>query len=217
LLELGSIRVPATSLRRSRQESRRPPAPGRRLSKFHPGWRRLGRHVRHLEDKIADVSLRPAGVSAEACRSSPVAVRPVTWAFKIGVADGGKPSTGRKVTPLATILTHGAVVRDRRAFSARGCEPASSRQSPMRWSDPRSTRLDPPIREPPDDQGWPHPLQRGMPTSAFPRTERQARRLLGIGRRCRFRRLYLAIADVGLASTTRVLFGVRSAGQWRCD
>ena len=51
------------------------------------------------------LSLRPAGVSADACPIVTVAVRPVTCAFKSASRTDGSSSTGRNVTPLATMLT----------------------------------------------------------------------------------------------------------------
>jgi hypothetical protein len=83
--------------------------------------------------------LRPAGVSAIPCAILTVAVRPVTRALRSASRTTGISSTGRTVTPEATMLTAspssgiGGPLRDRLRTGA--LMPTS-----MRWSVPRSIR-----------------------------------------------------------------------------
>ena len=83
--------------------------------------------------------MRPAGVSAIACPMVTVALRPVTWALRSASCTGGRPSTGRTVTPFPTMLTErpssgiGGPLRGR--FFTNVLTPIS-----MRWSVPPSIR-----------------------------------------------------------------------------
>ncbi len=139
LLVLGSTRVPERSLRRSEARISAAAATGpstRILAREGAGfWCKSGTS----NVKSEKLSLRPPGVSATPCAMVTVAVPPVTWAFKSASCTAGKPSTGRTVTPLATMLTDrpssgiGGPLRGR--FFTSVLTPIS-----IRCSEPRSIR-----------------------------------------------------------------------------
>ena len=139
LLELGSTRVPENSLRRS--EARISATAG-----TEPSIRNLifagdgfGAMSGTSKTKSEIVTLRPVGVSDAACPMVTVAVRPVTRAFKSASRTSGNSSTGRNVTPDATMVTArpssgiGGPRRDR--LRTGELTPTS-----IRCSAPRSTR-----------------------------------------------------------------------------
>ena len=139
LLALGSIKVAETSLSRSDARISAAAGTGQSILNFTREGDGFGAMSGTSKVKSEMVILRPVGVSAIPWAMLTVAVRPVTLALRSASWTTGISSTGRTVTPDATMLTArpssgiGGPLRDR--FRTGELTPTS-----MRWSMPRSIR-----------------------------------------------------------------------------
>ena len=131
--------MPETSLRRSEARISAAAGTGPSTLNFTRDGDGFGAMSGTSKVKSEMLILRPAGVSATPCPIVTVAVRPVTRAFRSASRTDGISSTGRTVTPDATMLTArpssgiGGPLRDR--LRTGELTPTS-----MRWSVPRSIR-----------------------------------------------------------------------------
>ena len=128
--------------------------------------------------------------------------------FQIGVADRRQAIHRPQRDAAGDDIDGEAIVRDRRAFPRK----VMNRRVDANLDALERAALDPiddPFADLRNDQGWPHPLQRGCRHRRSRETERQAR-LLGIVNTAGSGDANLAVADVGLGQQHAVLFGVEA-------
>ena len=208
LLAFGSISVPESSLRRSEARISAAAGTGASILNFTREGDGFGAMSGTSKMKSEMLILRPAGVSATPCAIVTVAVRPVTRAFRSASWTDGISSTGRTVTPDATMLTArpssgiGGPLRDR--LRTGELTPTS-----MRWSVPRLDPLDHPFAHLGHDQDRPDPLQRGGRHRRSRKAELQPR-LARIVDAAGAGDADLAIADIGLGQQYALLVGVEA-------
>ncbi len=215
LLELGSIRVPENSL--SWSEARISAAAGtgpsiRNLTRAGDGF---GAMSGTSNTKSRNVELAPAGVSAVALPDRHRRGTAGHMRFQIRVAHRRQVVHRPQRHAAGDDVDVEAVVGDRRAFPRQ----VANRRVDADLDALNRAALDPidhPFANLRNDQGRPHPLQRGCRHRRSRETERQAR----------FGRIIdaagsgdadLAVADVGLGQQHARACRCRSAGRWRCD